>query len=236
VNGPLRTIDLNADLGEGFPNDEALMALVTSASLACGGHAGDESTMRHALSEAARRGVVVGAHPGFADREGFGRREQTCSADLVETLVLGQVARLSREADALGVPIRYIKPHGALYNQAQRDRAIAEGVVAAAGRVGLPVLGQPRSVLAELAGASGLRFFAEGFPDRRYLPDGRLVPRTDPRALLHDPAEIEAHVVRLAESGVETLCIHGDDPNAVSNVRLVRNVLQRHGFVLKGLG
>ena len=126
-----RSIDLNADLGEGFPNDRALLDRVTSASICCGAHAGDAATIGETLRLAARAGVVVGAHPGFADRQGFGRRVQSATAGEVEHLILDQVADLKRLADLAGVPIRFVKPHGALYNQAQNDDEIARGVIAA---------------------------------------------------------------------------------------------------------
>lgn len=229
-----RTIDLNADLGEGCPNDEAILQIVTSASISCGAHAGEPAGIEHTLRHAATRGIIIGAHPGYSDREGFGRRERQTSADEVETLILDQVAFLARLAGSVGARIQFVKPHGALYNQAQRDATVARGVIAAAVHLGLPVLGQPGSTLEALAAEAGSRYIAEGFPDRRYQADGRLVPRSDPRAVLDDPAELEAQVVRLAESSVETLCIHGDDPRAVANATLVRSLLNRNGIALKG--
>lgn len=223
-------IDVNADLGEGFPNDGRLLELVTSASVSCGAHAGDEATILNTLRTAAKNGVAVGAHPGYPDREGFGRRVRSIPAKEVQRLIVEQYHTLALLAERAGVQIRFIKPHGALYNQAQRDEGIARGIVDAVRFLGLSVLGQPGSVLERLAVASGVRFVTEGFPDRRYGPDGRLVPRTQPDAILHDPAEVESQIVKLVGQGLDTLCIHGDDPRAVENALCVRAVLDRHGI------
>lgn len=228
--GP-RRIDLNADLGEGFPNDARLLALVTSAGVSCGAHAGGPGTIRATLIEAAARGVAVGAHPGYPDREGFGRRERDLGADSVERLIVEQCGELARLAADCGASVRFLKPHGALYNQAQKDPETARGVVAAALRLGLPVLGQPGWEVDRLCASTGARFVSEGFPDRRYGPDRRLVARSEPGAVLHDPAEVEAQVVRLVAEGLDTLCLHGDHPDAVANAQMVRAVLDRHGIL-----
>ncbi len=225
-----KSIDMNADLGEGFPNDARLLDLVTSAGVSCGAHAGDRRTILATLSAAKVRGVAVGAHPGYPDRDRFGRAEQAATAEDVERLIVEQVEALRVLAGEAGVRLRFVKPHGALYNQSQREEAHARGVVAAAGRLGLPVLGQPGSRLSRLAGDAKVRFVAEGFPDRRYTLDGRLVPRDRPDALLHEPAEVEAQVVRFVNEGIATLCIHGDDPRAVANAEKVRAVLVRQGI------
>jgi UPF0271 protein len=228
-----RSIDVNADLGEGFPNDAALLARVTSASIACGAHAGDPETIARTLAEARGRGVAVGAHPGYVDRAEFGRRELHLPPGAVTRLIVEQVESLGSLAAPLGVPIRFVKPHGALYNQAQREEDVAGEVVAALLQLGLPLLGQPASVLEARARAAGVRYITEGFPDRRYREDGRLLPRSEPGAILHEPAEIEAQVVRLVEQGVMTLCIHGDDPRAVANAETVRAILDRQGIALR---
>jgi 5-oxoprolinase (ATP-hydrolysing) subunit A len=225
-------IDLNADLGEGFPNDAKLLGLVTSASVSCGAHAGDTETILATLDEAKARGVAVGAHPGFADRAGFGRIERSATADEVERLIVAQCEFLADLASRVGLTLRFVKPHGALYNQAQKDPEIAAGVVAAARRLGLPVLGQPSSILASRLGEAGVGFVAEGFPDRRYEPDGRLTPRDRPGALLR-PDEVEAQVVGLAAKGFDTLCVHGDHPDAVRNAEAVLAVLKRHGLAAR---
>ena len=218
-------IDLNADLGEGCPWDHALLERVTSASVGCGAHAGDPSAIRSTLERARELSVRVGAHPGFADRAHFGRREIEMGAADVRDLILGQVDDLEAIAGPLGVSIRFVKPHGALYNQAQRDPAIASGVVAACHRLGLPLVGLPGTLLAEMANASGVAYLREGFCDRRYRPDGTLAPRSEPGAMLSDPAEIAAQVVRLRDQGLDMLCVHGDDPGAVGLADLVRRAL-----------
>jgi UPF0271 protein len=229
------TIDLNADLGEGCPNDGTLLdGLVTSASISCGAHAGDSGVIRQTLGYARDRNVAVGAHPGYPDREHFGRRERAMTADAVTAMILEQAKFLTELAAELGVAIRFLKPHGALYNQAQREDPIARGVVEAVAELGLPLLGQPGTLLERLASGSGVRYVAEGFPDRRYCNDGSLVPRTEPDAILHDPAEMETHLLRLiAGRRVATLCIHGDDPRAVANARLVRGILEGQGIAVR---
>jgi UPF0271 protein len=228
-----RTIDLNADLGEGFPNDEALLDRVTSASIACGAHAGDHKTIASTIIQAKRRKVILGAHPGYRDRARFGRRDMSLPPCEIEELVFEQVEFVAHIAALMGRSIRYIKPHGALYNQAQREEDVAGAVIAAVRKLCLPLLGQPGTLLAALAWDRGVWLIPEGFPDRRYEADGRLAPRNQPDAVLHDPAEIEDQVFRLVEEGVMTLCIHGDDPRAVANADTVRAILRRHGIALK---
>ena len=238
MNPPAGTtaIDLNADLGEGFPNDARLLDLVTSASVCCGAHAGDLDTIRFTLDAAAARLVAVGAHPGYADRDGFGRRERLATAAEVERLILDQFDDLAALARPAGLTLRFVKPHGALYNQAQRNEDVARGVVEAVRRLGLPVLGQPGGAVQRIATESGVGFIAEGFPDRRYEADGRLVPRGRPDAVLADPAEIDRQVARLVRQGLATLCIHGDDPAAVANAETVRAVLDRPGIAARFWG
>jgi UPF0271 protein len=231
-----RTIDLNTDVGEGCPNDWLLLDgdLATSANVACGGHAGDPEVIRQTLGYARARDVVVGAHPGYPDREHFGRREQAMSSEAVTTLILEQVAFLTGLAAETGVAVQFLKPHGALYNQAQRQNEIARGVVDAAARLGLPLLGQPRSLLEGWANGRGIRYVAEGFPDRRYRADGSLVPRSEPGAVLQEPDELLLNVCRLVrQRGVATLCIHGDEPRAVENARLVREFLETVGITVR---
>ncbi len=231
---PLLAVDLNADLGEGCPNDRALLELVTSASIGCGAHAGSPDGIRQTLRDARDCGVVVGAHPGYPDREQFGRRERELGAEAVQSLVLEQFSTLSELAAESGVPVRFLKPHGALYNQAQRQSEIARGVLASAVKLGVPLLGQPDTLLERLASAEGVRYIAEGFPDRRYRDDGSLLPRSQPGAILLDPVEIEAQLLRLVAAGrIATLCIHGDDPRAVANAERVRRVLERHGITIR---
>jgi UPF0271 protein len=232
VNGSNRAIDLNADLGEGCPWDDPLLIRVSSASICCGAHAGDPATISHTLRLAQARGVVVGAHPGYADREGFGRREMDMTSQEVERLVREQVDALDHLTRQVGISLQFVKPHGALYNQGQRDAAIAAGIVAAVAPLGLPLVGQPGSQVERLCRARGHRFLAEGFADRRYQPDGRLVPRTQPNAILSDPPEIQAQVRRLVKQGIDTLCIHGDDPRSVGLADEVRMILREEGVTI----
>ena len=225
-----RSIDLNADLGEGFPWDESLLTVISSASVCCGAHAGDDEAIRNTLTAARRNDVNVGAHPGYPDRVGFGRRECPATAREVERLIRDQVGLLEDLAAAEDVTIQFLKPHGALYNQAQRDPEIAAGVLAAAKALKLPVLGQPRSRFAELAQAADVRMIAEGFADRRYEADGRLVPRSEPGAILVDHAEIARQVLDLVKLGFETICLHGDNSDAVALAGLVRTTLHTAGI------
>jgi UPF0271 protein len=229
-----RSIDLNADLGEEFPNDGALLKLVTSASICCNEHAGSVDAIRRTLAQAAERGVVIGAHPGYRDRPGFGRREQKLNEQEVRELILDQLGLIESLAHEAGLAVRFLKPHGALYNQAQRDEEIARGVIASLdGEFRLPLIGQPGTVLERLAIARSIPYIPEGFPDRRYREDGSLAPRSEPGAVLDDPVEMQAQVSWLVDQGrVATLCIHGDDPHAVSNAELVRSALTDRGIAL----
>jgi UPF0271 protein len=227
-------IDLNADLGEGAGTDAELMPLVTSANVSCGFHAGDPDAIRATLELAREHGVAVGAHPGYPDREHFGRRELDLTDRQLGTLGFYQIGALQGLARAAGVPVRYVKPHGALYNQACRDDRVAKPVVAAAYLSGLAVVGLPGSQMEAVAKAVNVPFFGEGFADRRYRPDGSLVPRSDPRAFVDNPDEAVAQVERLIrEQGVRTICVHGDNPEAVAFVKAVRAALLARGFTLK---
>lgn len=229
-----QTIDLNADLGEGFPNDRALLELVTSASVCCKAHAGSDEVIRQTLAAAKQLGVAVGAHPGYRDREGFGRRDQHLTRNEVLILICEQIEYLQSMAETVGLEVAFLKPHGALYNQAQREKHIAAAVIFAAELHHLPLLGLPGSLLEAEARNERRPYIAEGFPDRRYRDDGSLVPRSEPDAILHDPVEIEAQVLRLVNEGrVATLCIHGDDPRAVANAEQVRRVLTRHRISIR---
>jgi 5-oxoprolinase (ATP-hydrolysing) subunit A len=226
-------LDLNCDLGEGCAFDAELMPLITSANVACGFHAGDASTARAALRLAARHGVQVGAHPGYADREHFGRRELDRTDDQVFEECVYQIGALAGLALAEGVTLRYLKPHGALYNQACRDDTYARPVVAAAGLFGLAVMGLPGSRL-EAASAGQCPFIAEGFADRRYRLDGSLVPRSEPDAFVTDADEAVRQVEWLLRSrGVRTLCVHGDNPHALDFVRQLRAALTKQSVNLR---
>ncbi len=226
-------IDLNCDLGEGCAADAELMPLITSANVACGFHAGGPAEASAALASAAHHGIQVGAHPSFPDREHFGRREMIRTRQQVFEDCVYQIGALGGLARVAGVPLRYVKPHGALYNMACRDDATAEPVVAAAALFGLGVMGLPGSRLEALA-AGHCPFVAEGFADRRYLPDGSLVPRARPDAFVEDPAEaVRQAEWLLRERGVRTLCVHGDNPHALTFVHALRAALAERGFAIR---
>jgi UPF0271 protein len=209
------------------------MPLITSANIACGAHAGDPSTAHAALRAARQHGVQVGAHPGFADREHFGRRELARTEQQVFEDCVYQIGALAGLARAVDVPLRYVKPHGALYNMACRDDAYARPVVDAVALFGLHVMGLPNSRLQALS-AGMCPFVAEGFADRRYLPDGSLVPRSRPDAFVEDPADaVRQAEWLLRERAVKTLCVHGDNPQAVAFVRELRAALARQGIAIK---
>ena len=223
-------VDLNADLGEEVTDDAGLLAVVTSANVACGFHAGTPATMRFVCAEAARLGVVVGAQVSYADRENFGRVEHEVAADLLRDQVAEQVSVLGDIAVAEGTAVAYLKPHGALYHRVTRDDEQAAAVLAGSG--GLPVLGFPGSRLLALATDAGRATYQEGFPDRGYTDDGHLVPRGEPGALLDDEAAIAAQGVALAPS-VDSLCVHGDSPDAVAHAHAVRRALETAGYVVR---
>ncbi len=226
-------IDLNCDLGEGAGLDAALMPLVTSANVSCGFHAGDSTTAHAALRLARQHGVVAGAHPGYADRAHFGRRDLALAEDAVFELCMDQIGALQGLALAAGQPLRYLKPHGALYNQACRDDAVARPLVQAALAWKLPILALPGSRLAALCeGKCG--FFREGFADRRYRTDGSLAPRTEADAFVHDADEAVVQAETLIEKqGVQSLCVHGDNPEALRFLQALRASLERRGFALR---
>jgi 5-oxoprolinase (ATP-hydrolysing) subunit A len=224
-------IDLNADLGEGVTDDEALLDVVTSANVACGFHAGDEAVMRAVCELAAARGVVIGAQVSYLDREGFGRRPMDVAPEVLTAWVAEQIEVLSAIAERHGTPVSYVKPHGALYNRVMDDEAQAAAVLAGSGS--LPVLGLPGSVLLELAARQHRVVVPEGFPDRGYTIEGRLIPRSEPGALVAGADQVAANAVSLARAGeVRTVCVHGDSPGAVATARTVRAVLLDEGYDL----
>ncbi|WP_406313112.1 LamB/YcsF family protein [Streptosporangium sp. NBC_01639] len=247
------TIDLNADLGEGFGNwrlgdDAALLAVVTSANVACGFHAGDPLIIRRTCAAAVDLGVAIGAQVSYRDLAGFGRREMEVDAEELCAEVLYQLAAVDGIARAMGGRVSYVKPHGALYNRICRDPEQAEAVVAAVVDYdrGLPVLTLPVSAVHEIAAREGLSTVVEAFADRAYTPAGTLVPRRSPGAVLHDPAAVAARAVRMATSGTVTavdgseiavnarsICVHGDTPDAVLLARTVRESLTAAGVTLK---
>lgn len=242
-------IDLNSDLGEAYGpwrmgDDAAMLDLVSSANIACGGHASDPDTMFATLSAAAARGVSIGAHPGYADREGFGRRIIPMQPDQIARMVAAQVGSLMGVAAIAGAEVRYVKPHGALYNLASEDRVVAQAIVSAVAALPgrLAILAMPGSELAQAAEAAGLRVFAEIFADRGYLPDGRLAPRGMAGAVLHDPEIVARRLLDVLDSGLmpvldgapipmpaDSVCIHGDNPAAVAVAGLLRQRLTEAG-------
>ena len=225
-------IDLNADLGEGVTDDEGLLEVVTSANLACGFHAGDEATMRAVCAGAAQHGVVIGAQVSYLDREGFGRRRMDPEPGVLTGWVREQVELLTAIAGECGTRVAYLKPHGALYNRVVDDDDQAAAVLAGSGS--LPVLGLPGSAILRLARAAGLIGVHEGFPDRGYTEDGRLVPRDEPGALVEGAEAISANAVRMAREGeVRSLCVHGDSPGAVGAAQAVRSALQEAGYAVR---
>lgn len=233
------TIDLNADMGEGAGADEALLGLVSSANIACGAHAGDPSVMRRTVRAARAAGVAIGAHPGFPDREHFGRRDLQMSAPAIEDSVLHQIAGLAGVAAAEGAALAHVKPHGALYNMAAKDQAMADAIARAIATFdpALVMVGLPASALEHAAGKAGLAFAAEGFADRAYEADGSLVSRAKPGALITDPAAAADGALRLARAGhVRTICIHSDTPGAVAIAAAVRRALDEAGAIVTGLG
>jgi len=245
-----RTVDLNADLGEGFGvwrlgDDDALLEIVTSANVACGFHAGDPSTMGRVCTRAAQAGVSVGAQVSYRDLAGFGRRFMDVEPGELADDVLYQLAALDGVARASGTRVSYVKPHGALYNAVVAHEAQADAVVAAVASYGgaLPVLGLPGSALLQAAEAAGLRAVREGFADRGYTSAGTLVPRREPGALVHDPATVAERAVRMAVDGevlavdgtrvpleIDSVCVHGDTAGAVELARAVRTALAAAGL------
>ena len=241
-------IDLNSDLGEGMGDDAAMLSLVSSANIACGGHAGDPETMFATLRLAAGRGVAAGAHPGFADREGFGRRVIPMAPAEIARMVAAQVGALAGAAALAGVALRYVKPHGALANLAADDRAVADAITAAVAAMpgGLAVLAISGTLLEASARAAGLPVFSEIFADRAYLPDGRLVPRTREGAVLHDAGEAADRLLRFLDTGLmpvldgdpiplaaHSVCVHGDTPGAAAMARLIRSRLEAAGCAIQ---
>jgi len=246
-------IDLNSDLGEGFGvwalgDDEALLDVVTSANVACGFHAGDPDILRRVCAIAAERGVAIGAHVGYRDLAGFGRRDMDVEPQRLTNDVIYQIGALDGFARVAGTRVRYVKPHGALYNTAVHDQQQAAAVVEAIHLYdeSLPVMGLPGSALLTAAGSAGLRTIGEAFADRGYAPDGTLVPRSQPGAVLHDPQQVAERMARLVTTGTvpaadgtevaisaESICVHGDSPGAVQMAIAVRQALAAAGVDLR---
>ncbi len=243
VTGEHAPIDLNADVGEGFGPwpmgaDEALIPIVTSVNIACGFHAGDPLVIERTIRLALEAGVGIGAHPGYPDREGFGRRDLAMSAGELEAAVLYQVAALAGMVAAAGGRLRHVKAHGALYNRAALDPAVAEPIARAVHRISadLILVGPPGSALLSAGASAGLPTAAEGFADRAYEADGSLRSRRLPGAVHIDPLTAAAQAVALAADGrYATLCVHGDTPGAAVIARAVRTALEAAGHRVTAL-
>ncbi len=252
----MRRIDLNCDLGESYGawtmgQDEQVLADVSSANIACGFHAGDPDTMRRTVHLAAARGVAIGAHPSLPDLQGFGRREMAVSPDEAHALVLYQIGALSAFATRSGTRLRHVKPHGALYNMAARDPALAAAIASAVAAFDpkLILVGLAGSALLDAGRAAGLAVAAEAFCDRRYRADGSLTPRREAGAVIHDLDAAVAQGLSIALRGeaftadgsrvaiaADTLCIHGDKPDAAAFAHRLRAELERAGVAVAALG
>ncbi|MBA8841374.1 5-oxoprolinase subunit PxpA [Ochrobactrum sp. RH2CCR150] len=242
-------IDLNSDLGEGFGpwtmgDDTAMLDVVTSANIACGGHASDPETMFTALRQATARGVVIGAHPGYADREGFGRRVIPMERGEIGRMVAAQVGSLQGVAALAAAEVRYVKPHGALGNLAADDRAVAEAIVTAVAALPgkLAILAISGTELELAARMAGLEVFSEIFADRAYMPNGRLVPRSRGGAVLYDADAAAERLVRFLDTGrmptiegepialaAQSICVHGDTAGALAMAQTIRARLEKAG-------
>lgn len=238
-------IDLNADMGEYSHNDanyinklekdQAILELVSSANIACGGHAGDEVVMKSLIAYSARKGVKIGAHPSYADRQGFGRIELNLPLNEILDSVFDQLSIFQKIANQEKIIPYHIKPHGALYNRCARDEALAEAFASALMKYA------PKMVLYTLAKGSlhhagiraGLQVVAEGFADRTYLANGQLTPRSQKNAVIHNPSLITEQAIRLANEGwIDSLCLHGDDDKALQNIKNVKQSLEQQGFTI----
>jgi 5-oxoprolinase (ATP-hydrolysing) subunit A len=242
------SVDLNADLGEGSGHDAELFELISSANVATGFHAGDSDTMHAAISTAKKHGVAVGAHPSFFDRENFGRKELTIPAEEVFDAVAYQLGIFQAIASALDVQPNHVKPHGALYNMAVRDDALADAIARAIAKAdpNLILFAPQNSALARAGQANGLQIAHEVFADRNYLGNGELVPRTWADALLHDASKAAPRVIRMLREAkvrsvdgvdvdvrAETVCLHGDNPEAVAFARALRSRLEQEGVTIR---
>jgi UPF0271 protein len=244
------TIDLNCDMGESFGAytngaDAVVMGSISSANIACGFHGGDPGVMRRTVRLAREAGVAVGAHPGFPDLAGFGRRELKASPQEIEDMVVYQVGALAAIAQSEGMRLQHVKAHGALYNMAARDRSLADAIARAVASFdpSLFLFGLPGSELIRAGAACGLRVVSEGFADRAYEPDGSLASRSHTGAVIHDSHAVVRRAVRMAIEGkvtandgsdvdlqVETICAHGDTPGAQELTRAIRDGLARAGI------
>jgi UPF0271 protein len=228
-------LDLNCDLGEGSGQDGDLMPLITTANVACGAHAGDPATIRETLRAAKAHGVRVGAHPGFFDREHFGRRELVRPLQDIFSDCIYQVGAMRALAEWEGLSLSHIKPHGALYNMAMRQEDLAAMLVRVAGYFRLPLMGLPGSCLQQHS-RGVVPFIAEGFADRRYRPDGSLVPRGEPGSMIENVGEAVRQTLDLLHQGtIQSVCVHGDHPQALQFVRDLRAALEAAGVEIRAI-
>ncbi len=244
----MTSIDLNADLGEGDAFDEALLAIVSSCNIACGGHTGDAATMATTVALARQHDVAIGAHPSYPDPDGFGRRSGFLLGDALTDSLVEQIESLQAITHAAGATMTHVKPHGALYNDAARDSVLAANVISAVKRAApdCVLVGPPASALEAAANDAGLSYRCEAFVDRAYLADGALAPRAEPGAVHSELSTITTQAVRLAQSqqvtaqngevitiAADTLCIHGDTDNADVAAAAVRDVLEANGIEIR---
>lgn len=248
-------VDLNSDLGESFGiytigNDSAVMDSISSANVACGFHAGDPLVMQRTVEEARQKGVCVGAHPGFPDLQGFGRRKMECSPDEVYGYCLCQIGALAAVCRSRGVTLQHVKAHGALYNMAASKADLAEAIAFAARDAvpGLILMGLANSLFRKAAEKAGLPFAAEAFADRAYRSDGTLQPRSEKGSVIHDPAKASSRVIQMIEKGTvlsvdgheislrpDSICLHGDTPEAVAMSRIINRDLTAAGITICNL-
>ena len=246
----MRSIDLNCDLGEGCENDAELMKYISSANIACGFHAGNAATMSRTAELAIACGVAIGAHPGYRDRENFGRTPMALPAGEVFEIVREQTIAMKEVCESLGARLHHVKPHGAMYNQAARDKDLSAAIAEAVASVdpGLVLYGLSGSHMITEARAAGLRTASEVFADRTYQNDGSLTPRTEPNALISDDAESVEQAMRMVSEGsvvsttgaaipiiAETICLHGDAEHAVLFAKSIRNALVQSDVRIRAL-
>lgn len=255
----MRQIDLNCDMGESFGAyalglDEEVIKYISSANIACGYHAGDPMVMNRTVRLAAKHGVSIGAHPGYPDLMGFGRRHIDCTAAEIRSYVIFQTGALKAFCTANGVKMRHVKPHGALYLVAAENHEVAKAIVEAVASIDpelmcLALAGPKGELMAEACGKAGLRLVREAFPDRAYSRDGMLTPRRSPGAVLSDPKEVAARALMIATEGKikavdgtlisldsQTICVHGDNPAAVGLVKGIRRLLESEGVAIRPMG
>ncbi|MCO4823964.1 MAG: LamB/YcsF family protein [Amylibacter sp.] len=250
---PTKKIDLNSDLGEGFGpwrmgDDPTMLSLVTSANIACGGHASDPETMFETLTLAKKNDVIVGAHPGYNDREGFGRRVIPMFPDEIGRMVVAQIGSLHAMAKLAGTQVSYVKAHGALANLAARDADVAKAMVQAIKRLddNLTILAISGTQVEHAANAASMRVYSEIFADRGYLSSGQLVPRGQAGAMIHDPAEAANRLLQMLETGLmpvidgdpipltaHSICVHGDSASAVAMAQEIRSELNNAGISIR---